>query len=127
MKADTIPQKFQDVNRRFEELAAKGDLSDLSGIYTRGARLLPPGAETVEGVDSIQQFWASAASVMGVKSLRLETLELEILGDSAVEVGAADLVAEHVVSQSRIKYVVIWKKQDGDWRWDVDIWNTSAG
>ena len=29
-------------------------------------------------------------------------------------------------AQADVKYVVCWRQEDGDWKWDLDIWNASA-
>jgi ketosteroid isomerase-like protein len=28
--------------------------------------------------------------------------------------------------EASAKYVVVWKQEDGRWRWDVDIWNMDS-
>jgi len=28
--------------------------------------------------------------------------------------------------QAAAKYVVVWRQEDGRWRWHVDIWNMEA-
>ena len=43
-------------------------------------------------------------------------------GDGVFEVGRADLILGDG-QKATVKYVVMWKQEDGDWKWDVDIWN----
>ena len=113
------------VNRRFEDAAAKGDVAAIAALYTRNAIALPPDGPLVRGRDNIQQMWGSIAQQLGLKSVKLQTLELEVAGDVAHEVGEAHLT---LASGSAVaKYVVVWKKADGQWRLHRDIWNTKAG
>jgi ketosteroid isomerase-like protein len=66
---------------------------------------------------------------MGPKDVKLDTLDLEITGDAASEVGepALSLEAEPGKRQTAvIKFVVVWKKIDGQWRLHRDIWNAKG-
>jgi ketosteroid isomerase-like protein len=114
---------LQPTNSIFEtEVVGKGDFGALSRVYTRGARILPPGAEMISGGAAIQSFWQGAAVALDVASLKLKTVEAEFLGDTAIEIGRAT-IATNAGSSFDVKYVVVWKKEDGAWKWDIDIWN----
>jgi len=61
----TIPSRddLARTNRIFEqEVIEKGDYGALQRVYTKDARALPPGAETVRGRESIQAFWKQAVA-----------------------------------------------------------------
>lgn len=118
---------FRATNRVFEEeVVGRGDFGALSRVYAREARILPPGAPMVAGLEGITDFWKQAASALGVEAVKLNTVTLDVLGDRAQEVGRADLTLAGHDAPVELKYVVLWKREDGGWRWDVDIWNTSA-
>jgi len=112
------------VNRMFEEAAGKGDLEGLASLYTKDAVALPPDGPFVRGRDNIKQMWASIAQQIGLKSVKLETVDLEVAGEMAHEVGEAHLTLGS--GTAVVKYVVVWKKADGQWRLHRDIWNTKA-
>jgi ketosteroid isomerase-like protein len=61
---------------------------------------------------------------MGLKSVKLQTVDLEVSGDTANEVGEAHLTLAS--GEAVVKYVVVWKKADGGWQLHRDIWNTKA-
>jgi len=91
-------------------------------VYTASARILPPGAPMITGRSQIKTFWQQAIIALGLKSARLATVEAEIVGDSVIEIGRAELT----VGGGQIlpvKYVVHWKQEEGVWKWNVDIWN----
>src|SRR5437764_12514153 len=92
------------VNRRFEDAAGKGDLDRLASLYTKDAIALPPDGLFVRGRDNIKQMWASVAQQIGLKSVKLQTVELEIVGDLAHEVGEAHLTLASGTAVA--KYVV---------------------
>ena len=116
-----------ETNRRFEEVFNGGDpAAAAQAVYTRDARILPPGAAMTAGRDAIAQFWTSAAKQLGVERVGLSTVDLQPLGDGAYEIGRATLTLAGGQSAAA-KYVVIWRHEDGRWRWRVDIWNMEAG
>ena len=98
-------------------------ITALKDVYIRDARILPPGAEMISGREQIQTFWQQAAVAMGVKSVKRRTVDAEVFGDTAIEIGRAELGTTHSTSPTLDKYVVIWKRKDGAWKWHVDIWN----
>jgi ketosteroid isomerase-like protein len=112
------------VNRAFEDAVRKRDMERLSALYTPDAIVMPPDAPFVKGRDSIKQFWGSAIQQLGVKEARLNTVDLEIAGDIANEVGEAILTLESGAFIG--KYVVVWKKVGGQWRLHRDIWNAKS-
>jgi ketosteroid isomerase-like protein len=68
--------------------------------------------------------WETVAQQMGLKDVRLQTLDFEQAGDTGYEVGEVTLaLAGGTVV---VKVVVAWKKTDGQWRLQRDIWNTKG-
>jgi ketosteroid isomerase-like protein len=63
---------------------------------------------------------------MGLKSVKLETAELDVLGDSAIEQGYFELGDGAGNVADRGKFLVVWKQQGGEWRLHRDIWNSSV-
>lgn len=122
----SIRQGTDAANRRFEEAFNRGDIAGaVEGVYTRDARVLPPGAEMVQGRDNIVQFWQGAVQQMGLKRVELSTVELEAQGDTAYEIGRATLTVGDG-QQAVGKYVVIWNQEGGSWRWHIDIFNMNS-
>jgi ketosteroid isomerase-like protein len=120
-------EEFRATNRVFEEeVVGRGDFGALERVYTRGARILPPGAPTVTGLPAIADFWRGAAAALGVEGIKLHTVSLDVSGDRAQEVGRAELTVKGGGAPVALKYVVLWKREGGGWRWDVDIWNSDS-
>jgi uncharacterized protein (TIGR02246 family) len=96
----------------------KGDSSLMASAYTPEAHLLPPNHPRVTGADGIRQFWQGFLDI-GVTGLRLETAELHEQDDLAVEEGRYDvMVGTETVDNG--KYVVIYRRSDGQWRIAMD-------
>jgi ketosteroid isomerase-like protein len=80
----------------------------------------------VRGRDAIKQLWGAVIRDMGLKAVTLRTVDVERSGDTAYETGEASLRLEPrggQASTAAIKYVVVWKRADGQWRIHRDIWN----
>ena len=116
--------EIEAVNRAVEDAVRKRDTERLATLYTADAIVMPPDAPFVKGRDNIKQFWGSAIEQLGVKDVRLNTIDLEIAGDTAHEVGEAVLTLESGGTTG--KYVVVWKKVGGQWRLHRDIWNAKG-
>lgn len=116
------------VNGAFEDAVRKGDAETMASLYTADGIALPPDAPMSKGRENIKQLWASVISGMGLKSVKLETLDLEVAGDTACEVGQATLGLEPQGgsrTSAVVKYIVVWKRVDGQWRLHRDIWNAT--
>jgi ketosteroid isomerase-like protein len=67
MADEATLRAMREVNRTFEEeVVGRGGFAALDRVYTRDARVLPPGGEMVEGLDAIRAFWTQAAKDLGV-------------------------------------------------------------
>ena len=111
-------------NGNFMEAFNSGDAAGLAALYTQEGQLLPGNSDFVTGPQAIQEFWQGAMD-MGIKSAKLETIEVEGMGETAYEVGKYTLFAEGDQMLDQGKYIVIWKQVEGEWKLHRDIWNTS--
>ena len=119
----SIRQAMDETNRRFMDAFRRGDpAAAAQETYTRDARVLAPDVPMQEGRDAIAQFWVGAAQQLGITSVALSTVEVQSLGEGAYEIGRATLTLGGG-QEATAKYVVIWRQEDGQWRWHVDIWN----
>ena len=119
-----LQAKIEIANQRFMEAFERGDASGLAALYTEGGQLLPTHSDTITGSSAIKAFWKGAME-MGLKKAKLETIELEGQGDTAMEVGKYTLLLEGGQVADSGKYIVIWKNEGGTWKLHRDIWNTS--
>jgi uncharacterized protein (TIGR02246 family) len=123
MTAD-IRAEIRRANDTFEATFARGDAAGMATLYTKNGMLLPPGSEPVIGPDAIVGMWQAVMN-LGAKNTKLETVEVEQLEDTAIERGQFLLNGEGGQLIDRGKYMVIWKRVDGQWKLHQDIWNTS--
>jgi ketosteroid isomerase-like protein len=111
-------------NAKFSADFAKGDDNAVAAHYTAGGWAFPPNGEIAKGREAIAKVWKGAMDA-GVKQVKLATVEVEAHGDAAHEVGTYVLMGEGGKQLDNGKYVVVWKKDGGQWKIHRDIWNTS--
>jgi uncharacterized protein (TIGR02246 family) len=121
MNIDAVRRTIAEENRRFGAAAAGKDYAGMAAFYTEDAKLLPPDAPIVSGRKAIEEFWRTAANALGLIGVELKTIDLEVAGDTAYEIGEADLKLSS--GQAKAKYLVVWLGRDGQWRLHRDIWN----
>ena len=119
-------KSIQKVNRDFMNAVANADTQAMANVYTENGQVLPPGGETVVGKENIAKFWATTMDALNLKTVDLKTLDLEEHDDTAIETGLATLYGENKAFIAESSYIVIWKKEDGSWRWHKDIFNMNA-
>ena len=111
-------------NERFMAAFARQDAAAVAELYTENAKLLPPNSNILEGRAAIQAFW-QAVMGMGIASAQLEIQEVDAVGDTAVEVSLFTLYTADGTVADYGKYIVVWKRVNGQWFLHRDIFNTS--
>ncbi len=120
-----IAAAIEAVNQELESALAAGNAKRSAAIYTKEAQLLPPNSSIVSGNENIIAFWQDAFD-NGVGGADLETIELDVISkDQAIEVGKFVIKNKEGVEIDQGKYLIIWKKENGQWKYHRDIWNSS--
>lgn len=117
-------QDIDTVNQQLAQAVRNGDAAAAAALYTEDGKFLAPNADFFSGRDAIQGFFQAAIDG-GIRGLNLRTLELDVQGDKAHEVGTYELVADGGAVADSGKFIVIWKRVDGAWRLHRDMINTS--
>jgi ketosteroid isomerase-like protein len=127
---DQIRVAMASTNDLFKaEVFGKRNFDALDRIYTRDARILPPGAPLVSGREAIKGFWSNLIQSVNAKSAVLASVDVMPTCDGALEIGRATLRIEpegQPPTEIEAKYVVYWQQEDGRWKWHVDIWNQNS-
>jgi uncharacterized protein (TIGR02246 family) len=124
-QARDLKSDIDAANQKFGAAYAKGDAAAIARLYTPHAQAFPPGGDIATGRTEIEHVWAGAIQ-SGMKITGLQTLSVEQYGNAAREIGR--FTAEAPDAQKQMtkldgKYVVVWKRVNGTWMLDSDIWN----
>lgn len=112
-------------NGRFMRAFERGDAGAIAALYTDEGQLLPPAGEVVAGREHIRAFWQGAMDG-GVAGAALDIAEVEDHGETATEVSRYTLFGAGRQPLDRGKYIIIWKRERGEWKMHRDIFNSSV-
>jgi uncharacterized protein (TIGR02246 family) len=116
-------------NRAFERAVETGDIDAIAALLAPDVMALPPDGPIVSGKESVKELWASAIREHGMTSCRISSDKLDFAGDMASEVGHATMTLAPPggkAETAKIKFVVVWKRSDGNWLLHRDIWNAAT-
>jgi uncharacterized protein (TIGR02246 family) len=111
-------------NQRFMAAVARGDATGIAALYTATGEVLPPNDETRSGTEALRAFWKASLDA-GVKQATLDTVEVEDCGDSAYEIGRYSMSGADGKVIDVGKYIVVWRREKGQWKLHRDIWNSN--
>lgn len=105
-------------------LAAKND-SAIGALYAADAVLMPPNTPKVTGPAAIQAYFAQLWPLNA--TLTVTSTDVKVAGDLGIEEGTYAMnipLPDGGEQRDTGKYLVAWRKQDGQWKVVQDIWNS---
>ena len=112
-------------NRKFEAAWAKADAAALTALYTSTAVIMPSNAPSVSGAEAVGAFWKGGLTTPP-PPMKLMTTEVTTHGDTAHETGTWVMTGPDGKVVDKGNYIVIWKKEGGEWKLHRDIWNSDV-
>ena len=107
------------------KLKAK-DVDWIVSLFAKEGRQFPPGAVPVVGSSALRAAWKAMANTEGLEVTWEPTVaNVSAAGDMAFDFGTATIKTPDGRTQAA-KYVVVWVRQDGDWKVAVDMFNTNS-
>lgn len=102
------------LNKKFSDYLKAGDSASIAALYSNDALLFLPNQEPVPA-DHLAALMGGMIH-MGVTDLGLKTTQLS--GDSSwlVETGSYSMKTGNNVEIEKGNYVVVWKKDNGNWK-----------
>ena len=114
--------------QRWLEAFNAGDASGVAQVYAEDGRLMPPGADIVEGRAAIEGFVKEFVAIGA--QLSFDLLKVHEAGELAVAVGRYTMTipVEGGESQTDLgKFIEVWAPQaDGSWLIVEDIFNSNT-
>ncbi len=120
----SVQEAIQEAVRDFMDMASKADAAGIARRYSNDAVVMPPNHDFVKGRSSIEGFWREMFKA-GAKRLQLDTQQIEEYGDIVSEIGRYTVYAENNEPADDGKYLVLWRRENGEWMLFRDIWNSS--
>jgi len=129
-QVDTAAEEkgIRELDRKWVQAVAAKDTTAIGNVYAEDGDFLPQGAPRVSGRTAIRSAWAQLVKAPNV-SLTFEPTKVVVssAGDIAYETGTYKLGMDGPKGK-RIedsgKFVVAWKKVNGEWKVAYDIYNS---
>jgi len=99
----------------FESTFESGDAKNIAEFYTENGMLLPAGCDFIEGKQAIKEYWQAAID-MGIRSIKLNIIEVEQHDDTVIEMSKYTLSSTDGQVIDGGKGIAIWKNSDGVWK-----------
>lgn len=115
--------QIERIDRAWEKAYNAGDAAAITALYTKDAKVMPPGAEAVSGTSAIQKLFAADVA-HGVKNT-LTQGDVVGFGDYALETGSYVATSPEGKHLDHGSFMTLHKKVDGGWKIYRDTWNSS--
>ncbi len=96
----------------------------IAASYTEDAKIFPNNMKILEGKDIIK-YWTLPKG-LSTSHHKITQNEITIIKDTAYDYGYYEGKTQNIKGEERTwggKYVIVWKKINGDWKIYLDIWN----
>jgi ketosteroid isomerase-like protein len=114
--------EIEAANKQFMTLLAVANSIGIGNLYTQDAKIMMSGAPSISGIENIQATFSGMVK-SGISKVNLRTIEVWGTEDLITEEGEYSLFAGEA-EVDKGKYLVLWKKEDGNWKLFRDILNT---
>lgn len=112
--------------KNFSEYVVDANYEMIGASYTVDAKIFPNDSKILTGKDAILAYWKLPEGISTVHH-KLMPEEIKVIGNEAYDYGyyeGTTQKADGSESSWKGKYVVIWRKENGEWKMYLDIWNS---
>ena len=119
---DSAKKSIDDQNAAFQKAFETSDSAGLANLFTSDGKMMMPGSPSVVGRPAI----AATVAMFMKMNMKRQAKTIDVWGndDLLAEEGTASLFDQKGTELDHAKYLVIWKKEDGQWKIFRDMWNT---
>lgn len=109
----------------FSDHVMAGEAALIAAAYTEDGKLFPDKRDIIEGREAIQKYWTPGAGY-STSYHKVRPEEITVTGDQAYDYGYYEGKTKREdgsESSWKGKYVIVWKRVEGEWKIYLDIWN----
>ena len=113
---------------KFSSYVMDSNNEKIAECYTDDGKIFPNNREIIEGRTLIKAYWKSPEGVSTIHH-NVTPSEIKVLGSEAYDYGYYEGKTKRKDGQVvawKGKYVIVWKKIEGEWKIYLDIWNRIA-
>ncbi len=126
VSAQTDEDQIRDLIKKFSQNLVNGERDKVVASYTKDARIMPNNTDILGGKDLAEYWNPSTPGKWKTTYHKITPVEIKVWGDEAYEYGYYEGTSSDGENESnwRGKYVIIWRKEAGEWKIYLDIWNS---
>ena len=112
-------------SNNFSKAFMAKDIEGMMAIYTEDAKIFPNNLEILAGED-LKNYWTPKNGSPKAVHHKISSEHIKFFGDYAHDYGYYEGKTERddgSISEWKGKYLVVWKKENGEWKMHLDIWN----
>jgi ketosteroid isomerase-like protein len=112
----------------FSQYVMDSDYDKIANSYTEDGKIFPNNLTIIEGRDAIKEYWKLPPGVL-TSYHKITPKEIKVNGHEAYDYGLYEGKTKRKNGEEvswKGKYVIVWKKIDGNWMMYLDIWNRIA-
>lgn len=113
------------LGKKYDDAFNRRDATALALLYASDAKIILPEQDVISGRPAIEKFWRTELAV-SVGKQKSTTVEVEDHGDVAFETGEWVIEMPDSGVADRGKFVLVWKRNDGQWKIHRETWNLDA-
>jgi len=118
-------REISELNTRFTQAHLTGDIARIDSMFTTDATSYPPGGAAVTGAQAMHDFTVEYIAA-GLTEFREESSDFYGNADFVVDAGTYVVTYGSDQVTERGKYLNVWKRVDGAWRIQSNIWNSDG-
>lgn len=122
-------QAINTINEQWLALIRDRDAAAVSRLYTSDGAMMAPGAPIAQGQPALEKAWSGLMKMPGFGlTFKADQITVAAGGDMALDRGTYQLSLDGPQGATKDigKYVVVWRKVDGQWKVAADIFNSDG-
>ena len=128
-QAQTAPSDsalIHEASRQFSTAYVRSDADAMVALYTSDATIFPERSIALAGQEAIRKYWTLPPGRRITRHAVTPT-RIVVDGDHAYDHGVYEVSGERdgkAWGPFRGKYVIVWRRERGAWRMELDMWNS---
>lgn len=121
----TDKEQIRGLINDFSEFVMASDYKGIVNSYTIDGKIFPNNLDILEGKAAIKKYWTLPEGV-STSYHKIIPEEIKIIEDHAYDYGYYEGTTKRNDGSEvnwKGKYVIVWKKVEGNWKIHLDIWN----
>lgn len=109
----------------FSKACVNENHDELTSLYSIDGKIFPAGEDIIIGKEAIKKRWKLPRGMRLIKH-KVTPKEIKIIENYAYDYGNYQMIVINKKGKeimSKGNYIIIWKKENNNWKIYLDIWN----